>query len=98
MKVMFAVHKGRSGLGPLYTPFEEVLEESDVITLHCPLLPEPPPADSVLMRLLQRPDFILTPHIAWTSTEAQQTLADQLIDNLESFARGTPTNVVLGAF
>jgi glycerate dehydrogenase len=36
--------------------------------------------------------------IAWTSTEAQQTLADQRIDNLESFARGTPTNVVLGAF
>ena len=36
MKTMFAAHKGRSGLGPLYTPFDEVLETSDAITLHCP--------------------------------------------------------------
>ena len=40
MNVMFAAHKGKSGLGPLYTPFDEVLETADVITLHCPLLPE----------------------------------------------------------
>jgi glycerate dehydrogenase len=39
MRTLFAAHKGVSGLGPLYTPFEEVLETSDVITLHCPLLP-----------------------------------------------------------
>jgi glycerate dehydrogenase len=39
MRTLFAAHKGVSGLGPLYTPFEEVLATSDVITLHCPLLP-----------------------------------------------------------
>ena len=39
MRTLFAAHKGVSGLGPLYTPFEEVLETSDVITLHSPLLP-----------------------------------------------------------
>jgi glycerate dehydrogenase len=39
MKTLFAAHKGVSGLGPLYTPFEQVLEESDIITLHCPLMP-----------------------------------------------------------
>jgi glycerate dehydrogenase len=39
MRTLFAAHKGVSGLGPLYTPFEEVLAASDVITLHCPLLP-----------------------------------------------------------
>ncbi|PRY24184.1 glycerate dehydrogenase [Aliiruegeria haliotis] len=39
MKVLFAAHKGVDGLGPLYTPFDEVLERSDVITLHCPLIP-----------------------------------------------------------
>jgi lactate dehydrogenase-like 2-hydroxyacid dehydrogenase len=55
-------------------------------------------ADSVLMRLLERPDFILTPHVARASTEAQQTLADQLIDNIENFASRTPSNVVLGSF
>ena len=40
MRTLFAAHKGRTGLGPLYTPWEEVLETSDVITLHSPLLPE----------------------------------------------------------
>jgi glycerate dehydrogenase len=39
MRAMFGAHKGVSGLGPLYTPFDEVLATSDVITLHCPLLP-----------------------------------------------------------
>jgi glycerate dehydrogenase len=151
MKVLFAAHKGVAGLGPLYTPFDEVLATSDVITLHCPLLPqtrgliampefrrmtrrpilvnaargglvveedleraldegllrgaaldvttlEPPPRDGVLMRLARRPDVIVTPHIAWASLQAQQALADQLVANIESFARGTPANVVAGAF
>lgn len=151
MHVMFAAHKGVSGLGPLYTPFDEVLERSDVLTLHCPLLPqtrgllgmaefrrmrrrpvlvnasrgglvveedveraldegllagaafdvttpEPPPRDGVFMRLAARPDVIVTPHVAWASDQAQQALADQLIDNLEHFALGTPRNVVQGAF
>jgi glycerate dehydrogenase len=39
MHVLFASYKGSTGMGPLYTPFEEALERSDVITLHCPLLP-----------------------------------------------------------
>jgi glycerate dehydrogenase len=39
MKTLFAAHKGVDGLGPLYTPFDEVLATSDVITLHCPLMP-----------------------------------------------------------
>jgi glycerate dehydrogenase len=151
MHVMYAAHKGKTGLGPLYTPFDEVLATADVITLHCPLLPEtqsmlgmpefrrmrrrpvlvnasrgglvveedleraldegllsgaafdvalpePPPADSTIMRLAARADFILTPHVAWASAEAQQSLADQLIDNIECFAQGTPVNVVQGAF
>ena len=39
MRTLFAAHKGVEGLGPLYTPFEQVLAESDVISLHCPLTP-----------------------------------------------------------
>ena len=39
MTALFAAHKGVEGLGPLYTPFEEVLERSDVLTLHAPLMP-----------------------------------------------------------
>jgi len=37
MRVLFSAHKGRTGQGSLYTPFEEVLRQSDIITLHCPL-------------------------------------------------------------
>jgi glycerate dehydrogenase len=151
MLPMFAAHKGSSGLGPLYTPWQEVLETSDVITLHSPLTPqtrgmigrpefeamkrrplivntargglvdeaalvraleagliagagfdvvdgEPPAPDNPLLRAAGRPDVILTPHVAWASDQAQQTLADQLIDNIENFVAGRPTNLVEGAY
>ena len=147
MRVLFAGFKGQTGQGALYTPFEQTLAQSDVLTLHCPLLPttrnmigaaefaqmrrrpllintargglvdeaavgpalaagqiggaafdvvttEPPPADHPFMALLDRPDFILTPHVAWASDEALQGLADQLVDNVEAFVRGEPANVV----
>ncbi len=150
MRVLFAAHKGRSDMGPLYTPFDEVLAQADVLTLHCPLTPatrgmigaaefarmarkpllvntargglvdeaavgpaleaghisgagfdvvsvEPPPADHPFNTLLDRPDFILTPHVAWASDEAVQGLADQLVDNIEAFQRGAPVNQVLPA-
>ncbi|HZX32756.1 MAG TPA: D-2-hydroxyacid dehydrogenase [Rhodocyclaceae bacterium] len=62
----------------------------DVITA------EPPPADHPMVNpeLLALPNFLLTPHVAWASRPAMQTLADQLIDNLEAFAAGTPRNQV----
>lgn len=148
---MFAAHKGKTGLGPLYTPWSEILETSDIITLHSPLtsetsgmiaapefrqmkrkpliintargglvieddlvaaldkglisgigfdvvVSEPPPLDNPLMRIAQRSNVILTPHVAWASDEAQQGLTDQLVDNMESFVVGNPVNVVLGAY
>lgn len=147
MRVLFSDYKGTTGMGPLYTPFEQVLRTSDVITLHSPLMPstrnmiagpefalmekrpllintargglvdeealyealkggriagagfdvttvEPPPQDHPLMRLLELPNFILTPHVAWASQEAIQSLADQLVDNIEAFWAGSPRNVV----
>ena len=148
MRVLFSSYKGVPGMGPLYTPFEEVLRTSDIITLHCPLLPatrnmiaapefalmerkpliintargglvdesalaealtqgqiggagfdvvttEPPPSDHPFMRLLDRPNFILTPHVAWASREAIQGLADQLTENIELFWRGNPRHLVV---
>ncbi|MEG1456736.1 MAG: NAD(P)-dependent oxidoreductase, partial [Comamonas sp.] len=140
-------HKGRAGMGKLYTPFEEVLARSDILTLHCPLnarsrdmigaaefaqmarqpllintargglvneaalaealrsgqiagagfdvvSAEPPPADHPFMTLLDLPNFILTPHVAWASQEAIQGLADQLIANIEAFVRDAPVNAI----
>jgi glycerate dehydrogenase len=147
MRTLFAAHKGVSGLGPLYTPFDEVLETSDVITLHAPLMPatrnvlampefrkmkrrplvinasrgglvqeadlvraldegliagvgfdcltaEPPGDDHPFWPILERPNVIVTPHVAWASDEAMQTVWDQVIANIESFERGAPSNLV----
>ena len=55
---------------------------------------EPPREGSPLLEL-DLPNFILTPHVAWSSREAMQTLADQLVDNIEAFVAGTPRNVVI---
>ena len=55
---------------------------------------EPPPEDHPYMDLLNQPNFLLTPHVAWTSTEAMQNLADQCIENIENFFNGTPSNLV----
>jgi glycerate dehydrogenase len=54
---------------------------------------EPPREGNPLLDL-DLPNFILTPHVAWSSREAMQTLADQLVDNIEAFAAGSPQNVV----
>jgi glycerate dehydrogenase len=149
MRVLFAGRKGAGKQGSLYTPFEQLLQESDVITLHCPLndqtrdligkaefaqmkrkpllintargglvneaalvdamrsgqlggagfdvtVPEPPENHHPLVQLLDLPNFILTPHVAWASEQAMQGLADQLADNIEAFHRGAPRNVVAG--
>ncbi|WP_105888971.1 2-hydroxyacid dehydrogenase [Haemophilus influenzae] len=37
MKVLYAEHKNATVCREGYTPFEEVLRQSDIVTLHCPL-------------------------------------------------------------
>ncbi|MGI9285106.1 MAG: D-2-hydroxyacid dehydrogenase [Pseudomonadales bacterium] len=46
---------------------------------------EPPSDGHPFFALLDLPNFILTPHVAWASQQAMQTLADQLIANIENF-------------
>lgn len=147
MNVLFSAHKGHPSPGRLYTDFDTLIAQSDVITLHCPLndstrhliddtefarmksnallintargglvnetalvqalrsgkiagagfdvtTPEPAPDDHPLIQLLDLPNFILTPHVAWASQEAVQSLADQLIDNIAAFQAGQPRNLV----
>lgn len=45
---------------------------------------EPPRDDNPLLAT-DVPNLILTPHVAWAGRQAQQALADQLIDNIEAF-------------
>ena len=146
MRVLFADHEPPKAPNVEFTPFEAVLRDSDILTLHCPLTPatrnliareqflkmrrhailintargglvneqdliealnegliggagfdvltaEPPPAEHPLLNL-HRPNFILTPHVAWASNNAMQTLADQLVDNIDAWAAGKPQHLV----
>ena len=146
MRVLFADHEPPKVAGVEFTPFEQVLAESDVISLHCPLTPATrglidlaamrrmkrnallinsargglvdegaliqalderliagagfdvltvePPRDGHPLLDVRRPNFILTPHVAWASDGAMQFLADQLIDNIEMWAAGKPQHLV----
>ena len=146
MQVLFADHPPPKMPGVSFTPLDEVLARSDVISLHCPLLPatrnlidiqafrkmkrnallintargglvdeaaliqaleqgliagagfdvltvEPPKNGNPLLEV-RRPNFILTPHIAWASDGAMQFLADQLVDNIDAWASGKPQHLV----
>ncbi|MBO6518451.1 MAG: D-2-hydroxyacid dehydrogenase [Rhodospirillales bacterium] len=149
MEVRYSTYKGVDGMGPLYTPFERILSESDVITMHCPLMDstrnllgpaefdqmkkrplvintargglvdeqalvdalkagkiagaafdvvttEPVPDGHPFLDVMDMPNFILTPHVAWASIEAIQGLADQMVDNIDAYVAGSPRNVVGG--
>ncbi|MEA3134639.1 MAG: glycerate dehydrogenase [Gammaproteobacteria bacterium] len=146
MRVLFADHAPPKMDGVTFTPHERVLAESDVISLHCPLMPatrnlidmqafrkmkrnallintargglvdeaaliqaldegliagagfdvltvEPPRNGHPLLDV-HRPNFILTPHVAWASDGAMQFLADQLIENIDLWAAGKPRHLV----
>jgi len=58
------------------------------------LTEEPPRAGNPLLAL-DLPNLLVTPHVAWSSREAMQRLADQLIDNLEAFVAGEARNRVV---
>ena len=55
---------------------------------------EPPSEPNALLEA-RLPNLIITPHNAWASQQAMQTLADQLIENIEAFVRGEPRSLVV---
>ncbi|HSE21076.1 MAG TPA: D-2-hydroxyacid dehydrogenase [Pyrinomonadaceae bacterium] len=147
MNVLIAERKNAQISREGRTAFVEVLKQSNIVTLHCPLTPETENliasdelnlmrSDSILINtargaliddqallralltkriagagidvLRQEPprdknplvearlsNLIITPHNAWASQQAMQTLANQLVDNLEAFVRGEPRNLVV---
>jgi glycerate dehydrogenase len=55
---------------------------------------EPPRAGNPLLDE-PVPNLIVTPHIAWASTRARQSLIDQIAGNVLAFLDGKPRNVVV---
>lgn len=45
-------------------------------------------------RLLQRPNVVFTPHVAFNSAEAVERINDMTIENIRAFLAGAPQNVV----
>ncbi len=55
------------------------------------LTAEPPAADNPL---LQAPNCLVTPHIAWATRAARARLMETAVGNVEAFLGGSPRNVV----
>lgn len=55
---------------------------------------EPIRPDEPLLELMDLPNFILTPHVAWSSQQAMQGLMNRAIGNINQWKKGTPTNLV----
>lgn len=58
------------------------------------LTTEPPPADHPLLSA-NLPNLLVTPHIAWASRQAQQRMADEVVENIAAFLRGEHRNRVV---
>ena len=147
MRVLVGEHKGADTVREGRTGFDELLGESDVVTLHAPLseetrhmigerelrlmkgsallincargglvdeaalaralregwiagagvdvLSREPPREGNPLLAPDVPNLIVTPHVAWASRGAMQSLADQVTDNIEAFFRGEPRNLVV---
>ena len=72
----------------------EALQSGSIAGAGYDALREEPPSQGSPLLDLNLSNFIITPHVAWASNEAVQTLADQVIDNIEAFVAGTPRNLL----
>ena len=58
------------------------------------VLSNEPPRNGNPLLSRSLPNLIVTPHVAWASIESLNELARGLIDNLDAFVAGTPTNLI----
>jgi D-lactate dehydrogenase len=77
----------------------DVLEGEDMIKEETQLLESPQSAEKLRLLLSNhilrnRENVVLTPHIAFNSREALNRILDSTIENILSFASGSPINVV----
>ena len=67
------------------TALAAALQDGTIAGAGVDVLSEEPPRRGNPLLDLDLPNLIVTPHVAWAGREAQQALADQLIDNIEAF-------------
>ena len=57
---------------------------------------EPMPLDNPLLKFKDSSKIIITPHVAWATSEARQRCVDVVTENIKAFLRGEEKNVVKG--
>jgi len=78
----------------------DVLEEEGYLDDEAALLTAPHPNEGAVKTalenhyLIEHPRVIVTPHLAFNTTEAVERILDTTIENIQHFAEGAPTNVV----
>jgi glycerate dehydrogenase len=72
----------------------DALRENNLGGAGLDVLEEEPPTTGSPLLDAQLPTLIVTPHVGWASREAMERLAEQLIGNIEAWAKGEPRNLV----
>lgn len=57
---------------------------------------EPLPIDNPLLKFTDSSKLIMTPHVAWATSEARQRCVDVVAQNIKAFLRGEEQNIVKG--
>lgn len=70
----------------------EALRSGTIAGAGLDVLAQEPPVNG--SPLLSAPECIITPHIAWAAKETRIRLMNCVLDNLVSFAIGTPKNII----
>lgn len=148
MKVLVAARPGSEEIPQGRVAFEQLIEQADVVSLHCPLteatrnlvgdkelaamkpgaflinaarggvvneealaqalrdgriagaatdvLTEEPPRNGNALLSADIPNLIVTPHCAWGSVQARETIVRQAVENVQAFQAGKPTRCVNG--
>jgi glycerate dehydrogenase len=87
----FLINTGR---GPLVVEKDlaDALREGRIAGAALDVLSTEPPAED--NPLIEAPQCLITPHIAWAARASRQRLMDAVAENVRAFLAGTPVNVV----
>ena len=87
------------GRGPIVVEEDlaRALEEDQIRAAGLDVLcVEPMPLDNPLLKFKDSSKIIITPHVAWATSEARQRCEDVVTENIKAFLRGEEKNVVKG--
>jgi glycerate dehydrogenase len=74
----------------------DALKSGEIAGAAMDVLSVEPPTDGNPLLDADLPNLIITPHVAWASKEARQTIIDQTVENISSWLNDTPVRVVGG--